>query len=164
MRSASEPKGNVDPSIPALLNCMAPSLFVSNETCRGPTLRFRARLYIVIGLFTSCIPGLSQGIAPAGVHQYFDVDTIDVKVGRALVQIPIASFPQRGQLGNLDLILLANGISWTVSTSCYNDPPSPGQTPQCTHQYMAEGGPDPAPDLKQLFSYAPETVDLGSID
>ncbi len=84
------------------------------------TKRFLATLMIIAALPTLHLwaqsPNTQQGIKANDATSGGDIDTVSLTSGSLLVRVPIASFPQRGDL-SLAFSFRQSGKQWTVKTT-----------------------------------------------
>lgn len=71
-------------------------------------------------VYSQATGSLPLGIVPGGSYQSYDVDTVNVESGNAVVHIPIFSLPQLGKL-SLSYSIKGNTNSWQASYQCSDD-------------------------------------------
>ncbi|HEY6968115.1 MAG TPA: hypothetical protein VJA94_02835, partial [Candidatus Angelobacter sp.] len=94
-------------------------------------------LAIVIPVFSQSNVNEEQGLKPYGSFHGGDLDTVSLPSGGLAIHIPLASFPQRGNL-DLSFFLRYSSKGWQVKAtpSCYN----PNCNPTYTYRWQPARG------------------------
>ena len=94
-----------------------------------------------------------QGLKPYDALTGSDIDSVSMTNGSLTLQIPLASFPQRGGRLGLSFFVRFSSNSWTVTKTC-EPATDPGVPPQCTSYWM----PSPSTPTSSFSSWGPEVV------